>query len=109
MNILWEIKIGFFKDIYEEWVEEPKPHYNTISTIIRILKDKKFVGHKAFGRSHQYFPIMSKDEYQKTFIQNAKVNVFSGSLTSLISNILDSEDISDEEMTEIRKVLNSKQ
>ncbi len=63
MQILWEIEQGFVKDILEK-MTAPKPAYNTVSTIIRILERKGFVQHKAYGKSHKYFPIVSKDQYR---------------------------------------------
>lgn len=62
MQILWIIKKGFVKDILER-IDEPKPAYNTVSTIVRILQEKGFVSHKAYGRTHEYFPIISKSDY----------------------------------------------
>jgi predicted transcriptional regulator len=66
MQILWQIERGFVKDILTP-MTEPKPAYNTVSTIVRILERKGFVGHKGYGKSHEYFPVVSKDEY-RTFI-----------------------------------------
>lgn len=106
MNILWNIKSGFIKDIRENWDEEPTPAYNTISTIVRILKDKKdYISHKAYGRTHEYFPKVSKEEYQKQFLDNAVNNVFSGSLSSLVSTLVDQEQISTSELDELRSIL----
>ena len=60
MQILWEIEEGFVRDLIER-MAEPKPAYNTVSTIVRILEKKEFVGHKSYGKSHQYFPLISKE------------------------------------------------
>lgn len=106
MNILWTIKSGFIKDIRENWDEDPAPAYNTISTIVRILKDKKeYISHKAYGRTHEYFPKVSKEDYQKQFLDNAVNNVFSGSLSSLVSTLVDQEQISTSELDELRSIL----
>jgi len=107
MNILWTIKRGYIKDIRDNWGEETVPAYNTISTIVRILKDKKnYIAHKAFGRTHEYFPLVSKEEYQHKFINSAVKNVFSGSLTSLVSTLVDKEEVSETELDELRSLLN---
>ena len=66
MQVLWKIKKGFVKEILEHF-DEPKPAYNTVSTIVRILQDKGFVDHKAYGRTHEYFPVVSK----KRIFQNS--------------------------------------
>ena len=62
MQVLWTLEKAFVKDIIEE-LPEPKPAYNTVSTIVRILQEKGFVSHKAYGKSHEYFPIISKEQY----------------------------------------------
>lgn len=106
MNILWHIEKGFIKDIRELWDEEPVPAYNTISTIVRILKDKKnYIGHRAFGRTHEYFPIVTKEEYQKRFLNNAVSHVFSGSLASLVSTLVDETNISDSDLEELKSII----
>ena len=106
MNILWKINQGFIKDIRDHWDEMPVPAYNTISTIVRILKDKKnYIGHKAYGRTHEYFPTVSKEDYQKQFINSAVQNVFSGSLTSLVSTLVDRDNVSTSELDELRSLL----
>jgi len=79
MNIIWRLEKAFVKDILSNWDEQPPPAYNTISTIVRILADKGYVGHKAHGRTHEYFPIISRTDYQGTFLNNALTNVFKGS------------------------------
>lgn len=84
MQILWDIEKGFVKDILEK-MSEPKPAYNTVSTIVRILERKGFVSHKAYGKSHEYFPIVSKDEYRSFSIKNLLSGYFSGSFSKLAS------------------------
>ena len=63
MQILWDMEKGFVKDLLEKF-PEPKPAYNTVSTICRILENKGFINHKAYGKSHQYFPLVSRGLYQ---------------------------------------------
>ena len=69
MQSLWKIEKGFVKDILDQF-SEPKPAYNTVSTIVRILQDKGFIAHKAYGRTHEYFPLVSKDEYSKSHLNS---------------------------------------
>lgn len=106
MNILWGLDKAFVNDILDDWNEEPKPAYNTISTTIRILEEKGFIDHKAFGRTHRYFPVVSQPEYQKNLVNSIIQNAFSGSLSSLVSAIVDNEQISDEEIAEIQDLIN---
>ncbi|MEL6590483.1 MAG: BlaI/MecI/CopY family transcriptional regulator [Bacteroidota bacterium] len=107
MNILWVLKKAFVKDIISEWPgpEKEQPAYNTISTIVRILEDKQYVGHESFGRSHQYFPLISKGKYQKRLLKNVMENVFSGSLTGMVSSLLDDNQLSSDELKEIKNII----
>jgi len=104
MNSLWKVKKAFVKEVLESW-DEPKPAYNTISTTIRILEEKGFVGHQAFGRTHQYFPIISKFEYQKTLMGNILENAFSGSATNLVSALLGNDKVNKEDLKDIEDLL----
>jgi predicted transcriptional regulator len=67
MQVLWELDSAFVKDIINQ-LPEPKPAYNTVSTIVRILQQKGFVGHKQKGKSHKYFPLITKTAYTKSFM-----------------------------------------
>ena len=109
MNLLWDKEKAFVKQLIEVWDEEPKPAYNTISTVVRILKEKQYIGHEAFGRSHQYFPLVSREEYQKRLVRNVLNNVFAGSVTTMISTLVDSEEMSDGELDDLRKMIDEHQ
>ena len=84
MQILWTLQKGFVKDIIEE-MPNPKPAYNTVSTIIRILEAKGFVDHKAYGKTHEYFPLISKERYTKFYLNNLLKGYFDGSFQNLVS------------------------
>jgi BlaI family transcriptional regulator, penicillinase repressor len=84
MQILWALQRAFVKDIIEE-MPEPKPAYNTVSTIVRILETKGFVDHKAYGKTHEYFPIISKEKYTKFYLNNLLKGYFNGSFQNLVS------------------------
>ena len=84
MQILWKLDKGFVKDILEE-LPEPKPAYNTVSTIVRILEKKGFVGYTAFGKSHEYFPLVAEDKYKSFFLKNFMSGYFGGSFEKLVS------------------------
>lgn len=84
MQILWNIKKGFVKDVME-YFAEPKPAYNTVSTIIRILEAKKFVSHKAYGKTYEYFPLVEKDDYKKFYLRTMMKNYFNNSFQELVS------------------------
>lgn len=84
MQILWGIEKGFVKDILAK-MKDPKPAYNTVSTIIRILERKGFVKHKSYGKSHEYYPIVSKDQYRSFSVKNLLTGYFGGSFSRLAS------------------------
>lgn len=105
MNILWKLKEAFVKDILEYWPEDTKPAYNTISTTVRILQEKAYVDHKAYGRTHQYFPLVSKVDYQKKFLSNAVENVFSGSMSSLVSALMDGKSMPNPDLEKLEDLI----
>lgn len=84
MQILWTLGNAFVKDIIEQ-MPDPKPAYNTVSTIVRILETKGFVDHKAYGKTHEYYPIISKEKYTKFYLNNMIKGYFNGSFQNLVS------------------------
>ena len=101
MQILWKIKKGFIKDLIDR-IPEPKPAYNTVSTFIRIMERKGFVGHTAYGKTHEYFPLISKKEYTKLYMKGFIKNYFSNSLQEMVSFFAKEDKMS---ITEIEKLL----
>ncbi len=104
MQVLWKIKKGFVKDILEHF-GDPKPAYNTVSTIVRILQDKGFVSHNAYGRTHEYFPVVSKDEYSKSHLNTFVNDYFSNSFGKMVSFFAKEKGISVREMEAIMKIM----
>ena len=104
MQVLWQIEKGFVKDILEHF-DDPKPAYNTVSTIVRILQDKGFVDHKAYGRTHEYFPTVSKNEYSKSHLSNFVNDYFSNSFGKMVSFFAKEKGITVKEMEEIMKLM----
>ncbi len=84
MQLLWKLEKAFVKDIIEQ-MPEPKPAYNTVSTIIRILEKKGFVGHNAYGKTHEYFALITRPEYTRSYMKNFMRNYFSGSFQEMVS------------------------
>ena len=84
MQILWRLQKGFVKDIIDE-MPNPKPAYNTVSTIVRILETKGFVDHKAYGKTHEYFPLITREKYTKFYLNNLIKGYFNGSFQNLVS------------------------
>jgi len=104
MQILWKLEKGFVKDILV-LLPEPKPAYNTVSTIIRILEKKGFVSHIAYGKTYEYFPLVSKDEYTKSFIKSFVKNYFSDSFKEMVSFFAKEKNMSMSELEEIMKLI----
>lgn len=104
MQVLWKLEKGVVKDIIAS-LPDPKPAYNTVSTIVRILEKKGFVSHKAYGKNHEYFPLISKDEYKKKFLKSFIKRYFGDSFQEMVSFFASRRDISLEELEEIRKLL----
>lgn len=104
MNILWERGHAFVNDILAD-IDEPKPAYNTVSTIVRILEKKGFVGHKAYGKTHEYYPLVAKNDYAKGFMDSVLNNFFGGSVSQMVSFFSENKSISVQETNEILEML----
>jgi len=103
MQVLWSIGKGFVANVIQQ-LPEPKPAYNTVSTIIRILEQKGFVDHTAYGRAHEYYPLVGKKEYSKAYFKHF-VNSYFGSYGSLASFLTREENLSLKELEDIRKMV----
>ncbi len=101
MQVLWELEKGFVNDIVSQ-LPEPKPAYNTVSTIVRILEQKGFIAHKAYGRTHEYYPLVQKEDYSREYLNNFTQNYFSNSYKALASFFAQSETLSIKELEEIK-------
>ena len=108
MQILWQKEKGFVNDILELF-PQPKPAYNTVSTIVRILEKKGFVSHRAFGKSHEYYPIVSKAEYTSGLMTNVLNSFFGGSVGNMVSFLSHDKGITVSEADEIIKMLQKKE
>jgi len=106
MQVLWQLKKAFVKEVVAE-LPKPKPHYNTISTVIRKMEEKGFVKHNAFGNTHQYYPIVSKEAYRKMYMQKTINNYFENSYKNVVSFFAKEEKISVEELKEIIRLIES--
>ena len=104
MQILWELENAFVNDIIEK-MPEPKPAYNTVSTIIRILEKKGFVDHQAFGKTHQYFPLVAKEEYTKGYLKGFLKGYFSDSYKNMVSFFSKNDKLSVRELEDIIDIL----
>ncbi|VAW27168.1 Transcriptional regulator, MecI family [hydrothermal vent metagenome] len=107
MQVLWKLKKAFVKEVVAE-LPKPKPHYNTVSTVIRKMEDKGYVKHETFGKTHRYFPIVSKENYRKNYFLDATQNYFENSYKNVVSFFAQEEKISADELREIIKLIENK-
>lgn len=101
MQVLWDLDRAFVKEIIDR-LPDPKPAYNTVSTIVRILQDKEFVGHEAYGKSHCYYPLVDKNTYSRKFLKNFIGNYFQNSFSQMVSFFAREENI---DLQELEKLL----
>jgi BlaI family transcriptional regulator, penicillinase repressor len=104
MQVLWKMKKGFVKDILDR-LPDPKPAYNTVSTIVRILEKKGFVGYVAYGKTHEYYPIVQKKDYTKAFLKNFVGGYFSNSYKQMVSFFAQEENLSLKDMEELQQII----
>ncbi|RAJ18678.1 putative transcriptional regulator [Gelidibacter algens] len=107
MHIIWKLEKAFVKDVLAE-ITADQPHYNTLSTIVRNLEDKGYVSYQAYGKTHQYFPIVSKEAYKKRFMSTAIENYFNNSYKNVVSFFAKEEKISIDELKEIIALIETK-
>lgn len=106
MQACWHLEKAFIKDIIAE-LPEPKPHYNSVATMVRILEEKGFLDHEAFGNIFRYFPIISKEEYQKHAFEDIVKLYFNNSYPRMLAFFAKEQKISKEEMKEILELIKS--
>jgi predicted transcriptional regulator len=107
MHVLWKLKKAFVKEVVAE-LPKPKPHYNTVSTVIRKMEDKGFIKHEAFGNTHRYYPAISKEDYRTGYFSKAIHNYFGDSYKNVVSFFAKEEKISADELREIIKLIENK-
>ncbi|HAJ99964.1 MAG TPA: hypothetical protein DCM62_08060 [Bacteroidales bacterium] len=104
MQILWDIKKGFVKDIRDR-LPEPKPAITTVSTIVRILEQKGFVAHKAFGKTHEYFPLVEKKIYTRDMMKGILTKYFSDSYRQMVSFFSQEKGLTVTELEELKRII----
>lgn len=88
--------------------DEPKPHYNTLSTIVRTLEEKGYIGYKAFGNTYQYYALVSEDDYRKSSLSNVVDKYFGNSYTRVVSSLIEEEKLSIDELQELIRQIKNK-
>ena len=107
MQVLWKLGKGFLKDILEA-MPNPKPHSNTVATLLKILVDKKFVDTETFGRMHRYEPLISKEIYSRNTLNTVVKGYFGGSFTKAVSFLVEENKISVEDLEVLLQQLKKK-
>lgn len=107
MQILWELEKASIQEIIDQ-LPEPKPAYNTVSTIIRILETKDFVSHKAKGRGYIYFPLIKKADYSNQSLNKIVDSYFDGSFKSMVSFFVNKNEVNLQELETILNIINDK-
>ncbi len=105
MRVLWQLERAFVKDVLAE-LPESKPAYNTVSTIIRILEKKGLVGYIAYGKTHEYYPLITEEQYRRFQTEQLMSNYFDNSLKKLVSFFVNEKNVSLTEADEIIRLLN---
>ena len=104
MQVVWQLGKCFVKEVIER-LPEPKPHYNTVSTIIRNMEEKGYIAHRDFGGSHQYYPVIGREDYRKNFMNKVIDGFFDNSYKNVVSYFAREEKISVEELKEIIRMI----
>lgn len=104
MQILWQLKTAYVKDIIEK-MPQPVPAYNTVSTIVRILENKGYIGHEAIGKSHKYYPMIAENEYKQKYFKAFLKNYFSDSFHQLVSFFANEKEITPQEMEAMLEIM----
>jgi BlaI family penicillinase repressor len=106
MQACWQLENAFIKEIIQE-MPDPKPHYNTIATMVKILEDKGFLGHEIIGNVFRYYPVISKDTYQKHAMKDIVSQYFDNSYPSMLAFFAKEQKISADELNEIVNLIKS--
>lgn len=109
MQVIWKLKTAFVKDIIDALPDDPKPPYNTISSVVRLLEKKAYVGYKAYGKTYEYFALISKSEYRKVSFKKMLAGYFDDSPTTLLSFMAKEENLSADDIKKIQDLINKNQ
>ncbi len=106
MQQIWQMEKAFTKEIVEA-LPEPKPHYNTVSTVLKILVEKGFIAHTKFGNVYQFYPLVSKDSYKEGAVSDLLEKYFDNSYASMIAHFAKNEKLNDQEIENIIELIKS--
>lgn len=104
LKALWKIQEGAVSDVLDA-LQEPKPAYNTVATVIKVLEKKEYVSHKTFGKTNVYAPLVTEKEYAKFVLKDTVRGFFNGSLNQMVSFFVKSKDLSINELEELKTII----
>lgn len=104
MHILWKAKKGFVKELIE-MLPDPKPPYTTFSTVIRGLEEKGYVSHKAYGKNHEYYPVIKKEDYRKAFMKSVVSDYFGSSYKNVVSFFVEEKKLSADDLRNLIEII----
>ena len=107
MQVFWDLQKAFIRDIIP-LLPDPKPHYNSVATIVKILEEKGFLNHETVGNIYCYFPIITRDDYQKHAMKDIVSQYFNNSYPRMLAFFAKEQNLSDDELSEILKIIKSK-
>ena len=107
MQLVWEIERGTVSDLLEK-MADPKPPHSTVSSVVRILERKGFVGHKAYGKTHEYFPLIGKVAYGQRSLTDVVRDYFDGSVSRLVSHLAQEEQLSKDDLDDLLRQLEAR-
>lgn len=105
MQVLWNLKKAFVKDIIEAMPDDPKPPYNTISSVVRLLEKKGYVDYTAYGKTYEYFPAITKAEYRKASFKKMFTGYFDNSVESLLSFMVKEQKLGEDDIKKIQEMI----
>ena len=107
MQVYWDLQKAFIRDIIPH-LPEPKPHYNSVATMVKILEDKGFLDHESVGNVYCYFPIITREDYQKYAMKDIVSQYFDNSYPRMLAFFAKEQNLSEKEMAEILEIIKSK-
>jgi BlaI family transcriptional regulator, penicillinase repressor len=106
MQVFWNLEKAFIKEVIPE-LPDPKPHYNSVATMVKILEEKGFLSHESVGNIFRYFPVITKEEYQKHAMKDIVSQYFDNSYPSMLAFFAKEQKISESELNEILEIIKS--
>lgn len=106
LKAVWKIENGAVSDVLER-LPEPRPAYNTVATVIKVLEKKGYLGHRTYGKTNVYYALISRNDYAQQVVRNTFTGLFNRSLNQMVSPLIQNKEISLTELEELRQIVES--